>query len=261
MIKKIKNVKGILSDIDGTLYFKGKPIEGAIVAVDELRKKGIKLLFFTNTDSKTPDTIFKILQEMGFTVLKEEIFSPIIALKDFLSKYPDKKLFLVTTEEVKNEFKEFSHVKGSEEPDFVIIGDFRDNWDVHRLNQAFKYVLKGAELLGTQGNNYFLDQKGEPVIDTGSFVKLIANTANVTPIIFGKPSKEFFDQALKRLNLTKKESVVIGDDIESDIQGAINADIRSILVETGKGQFYKSKEAKFKPAQIIKSFASILHYI
>jgi len=124
MIKKIKNVKGILSDIDGTLYFKGKPIEGAIVAVDELRKKGIKLLFFTNTDSKTPDTIFKILQEMGFTVLKEEIFSPIIALKDFLSKYPDKKLFLVTTEEVKNEFKEFSHVKGSEEPDFVIIGDF-----------------------------------------------------------------------------------------------------------------------------------------
>jgi len=90
---------------------------------------------------------------------------------------------------------------------------------------------------------------------------LIANTANVTPIIFGKPSKEFFDQALKRLNLTKKESVVIGDDIESDIQGAINADIRSILVETGKGQFYKSKEAKFKPAQIIKSFASILHYI
>jgi len=261
MIKKIKNVKGILSDIDGTLYFKGKPTEAAIDAVNELRKKGIKLLFFTNTDSKTPDTIFKNLQGLGFTIFKEEIFTPIIALKEFLSKYPDTKLFLLTTEEVKNEFKEFNQVKGSEKPDFVIIGDFRDNWDVHRLNQAFKYVLKGAELLGTQGNNYFLDQKGEPVIDTGSFVKLIANTANVTPIIFGKPSKEFFDQALKRLNLTKKESVVIGDDIESDIQGAINADIRSILVETGKGQFYKSKEAKFKPAQIIKSFASILHYI
>ena len=45
MVKKIKNIKGILSDIDGTLYFKGKPTEGAINAVDELRKKGIKLLF------------------------------------------------------------------------------------------------------------------------------------------------------------------------------------------------------------------------
>jgi len=261
MIKKIKNVKGILSDIDGTLYFKGKPTEAAIDAVNELRKKGIKLLFFTNTDSKTPDTIFKNLQGLGFTIFKEEIFTPIIALKEFLSKYPDTKLFLLTTEEVKNEFKEFNQVKGSEKPDFVIIGDFRDNWDVNRLNQAFKYVFKGADLLGTQGNNYFLDQKGEPVIDTGSFVQMIAKTANVNSRIFGKPSKEYFDQAIRRINLINEELIVIGDDIDSDIKGAINANLKAVLVETGKGQFYKPENADIKPFLILKNFASILEYI
>ncbi|MFW9938773.1 MAG: HAD-IIA family hydrolase [Candidatus Thorarchaeota archaeon] len=260
-MKKLKSLKGILSDIDGTLFFKGKPTKGAINAVSELRKRGFNLLFFTNTDSKTPETIFKNLQGLGFTIFKEEIFTPIIALKEFLSKYPDKKLFLVTTEEVKNEFKEYNQIKGSEKPDFVIIGDFRDNWDVNRLNQAFKFVLKGAELLGTQGNNYFLDQKGEPVIDTGSFVQMIAKTANVNSRIFGKPSKEYFDQAIRRINLNNKELIVIGDDIESDIKGAINANLKAILVETGKGQFYKPENAEIKPDIILKTFASILEYI
>ncbi|MFX0059427.1 MAG: HAD-IIA family hydrolase [Candidatus Hodarchaeota archaeon] len=260
-MKKLENVKGILSDIDGTLYFKGKPTEGAIKAVNNLRKEGIKLLFFTNTDSKTPQTIYKNLQNLGFTVFKEEIFTPIIALKEFLSKSPDKRLFLVTTMEVKKEFQEFSQVKGSEIPDYVVIGDFRDNWDVNRLNQAFKYVLKGAKLLGTQGNKYFLDHEGEPVIDTGSFVNLIANAANIKARIFGKPSKDYFDQALKRIKLTNDESIVIGDDIESDIQGAINANIRAVLVETGKGKFYNPSIEKIKPNHVIKTFASILDYI
>ncbi|MFW9783232.1 MAG: hypothetical protein ACFFFB_13200, partial [Candidatus Heimdallarchaeota archaeon] len=52
--KDFSRIKGILSDIDGTLYFKGNPVSGAIEAISKLRKKGLKLLFFTNTDIKSP---------------------------------------------------------------------------------------------------------------------------------------------------------------------------------------------------------------
>ncbi len=258
----MKQIKGILADIDGTLYFKGSPISGTIEAVEKLRKKGIKLLFFTNTDSKSPRTVFNTLNEYGFSIKEREIFTPIIALKEFLAECPDKKIYLVTTEEVKEEFQKFRHIKGSEVPDFVIIGDFHDNWDVNRLNVAFQYVIKyNAILLGTQGNKYYLDRNGEPVIDTGSFVWMVANAANVTPKIFGKPSKEYFVQALKRLDLSAKNTVVIGDDIESDIEGALNANIRGILVKTGKGQFYQPSKARIKPDLVIESFSSILEYL
>ncbi|TET59024.1 MAG: HAD-IIA family hydrolase [Promethearchaeota archaeon] len=250
-------IKGLLVDIDGTLYFKGTPILGAIETVSNLRDKGVRLLFFTNTDSKSPRTVLNILQEYGFKINKDEIFTPIIALKEFLTKNPDKKSYLVTTEEVAEEFQEFPQVLGSEIPDFVIIGDFHDNWDVNRLNVAFKYVLKGAKLLGTQGNKYYLDRNGEPVIDTGSFVQMIANTANIIPKIFGKPSKEYFVQALNKLKLTPNEVLVVGDDLESDIQGAINSGIKGVLVKTGKGQFFDSKTTKIKPFKVIKSFSSI----
>jgi HAD superfamily hydrolase (TIGR01458 family) len=255
-----REIKGILTDIDGTLYFKGAPIQGAIETLSKLRGKGLKFLFFTNTDSKSPLTILKILQDYGFDITEDEIFTPIIALKEFLSQNPSKKSFFVTTREVERGFQDYPKVSGSEIPEFVIIGDFHDNWDVNRLNQAFKYVIKGAKLLGTQGNKYYLDRDGEPVIDTGSFVQTIAFAANVDPIIFGKPSKEYFFQALKRINLNSNEVIVVGDDPESDIQGAINAGINSILVRTGKGKFFKSGGSETKSFKIIDSFSSLINY-
>jgi HAD superfamily hydrolase (TIGR01458 family) len=255
----VKPIKGILSDIDGTLYFKGAPVPGTIEAVEVLREKGIKLLFFTNTDSKTPKNVYKSLIEYGFKVKEEEIFTPIIALKEFFKDNTNVRLYLVTTEEVKEEFQEFQHVKGTEIPDYVIIGDFRDNWDVNRLNKAFLYVIKHkAILLGTQGNKYFLDVNGEPVIDTGSFVHMIANAANVKPIIFGKPSKEYFLQALKKLNLPSENVIIVGDDIDTDILGAKNAKIRSFLVKTGKGQYFNPSRRSIMPLKVIESFATLI---
>ncbi|MFW9819789.1 MAG: HAD-IIA family hydrolase [Candidatus Thorarchaeota archaeon] len=255
--RKLTNIKGILTDIDGTLYFKGKPIPNSIETIRKLRKARIKILFLTNTDSKSPSTVYNILKEHGFNLEKDEVFTPIIAVKEFLLKHPHKKSYFVTTKEVAEELQEFNQIKNSEIPDFVIIGDFHDDWDIKRLNIAFKYVLKGAKLLGTQGNIYYLDQNGEPVIDTGSFIYMIANAANVTPIIFGKPSKEYFLQALEKLELDPNEVFVIGDDLESDIQGAINAGIKGILVKTGKGQFLNSTKLRFKPHLILDSFSSL----
>jgi len=257
----LANVRGILSDIDGTLVFKNKPISGAIDAVNELRKRNIKLIFFTNTDSKTPITIYKKLVDLGFSIKLEEIFTPIIALKEYLFHQPEVKIHLVTTEEVAREFDDFCKVDVSEIPDIVILGDFRDNWDVHRLNLAFKFVLKGAKLFGTQGNKYFLDSKGEPVIDTGSFVNMVASAASQSALIFGKPSREYFQQALNRLGVGKDESIVIGDDLYSDIHGANEFGIRSILVKTGKGQYYNSSETNIEPYSVIESFSSLLEFM
>ena len=261
-IKKLTNIKGLLIDLDGTLYFKGNPIPGAIETLKKLREIGLKFLLFTNTDSKSPQTILKFLQDYGFTVNKDELFTPIIALKEFLTKYRNKKSFFVTTAEVEKEFQDFPKVdsNGSEMPDFVIIGDFRDNWDVNRLNLAFKFIFKGAKLLGTQGNRYFLDRKGEPVLDTGSFVKLIASAADVVPQIFGKPSKEYFLQALNKLDLAANEVIVIGDDLETDIAGATNMGLIAFLVRTGKGQFYDSNISQTSPFTLIDSLSSILEY-
>lgn len=256
-----ENIAGILSDIDGTLYFKGKPTHDAVEAISDIRKKGLKLLFFTNTDSKSPQLVLKTLKDYGFDVNSEEIYTPIIALKEFLNENLDKKSYFITTKEIKKEFQEFPQVEGSEIPDFVILCDFHDDWDVNRLNQAFKYILKGAKLIGSQGNIYYLDRNGEPVLDTGSFINMISNASNSIAQIFGKPSKQFFEQALKKINIHKSEVIVIGDDVFSDIQGAKNSGLKGILVKTGKGRLYNNLIEDIKPDLVIENFSRILDYI
>ena len=141
------------------------------------------------------------------------------------------------------------------------MGDFHDDWDVNRLNVAFQHVMKGAKLLGTQGNIFYLNREGHPVIDTGSFVQMIARAANVELKIFGKPSKEYFLQAARLLNLEIKDVIVIGDDYDSDICGAINTGIRSILVKTGKGGFYEERGGVQPPTLILDSFSKIVEYL
>ncbi len=260
-IEPLGNVRGVLCDIDGTLYFKGSPIPGAIDAVSELRKARIKLLFLTNTDSKSPKTVYRQLIDFGFSLEEEEIFTPISALQTFLLENRDKKIFLLASKEVEEEFQRFNLVHYDETPDYVIISDFSDNWDVNRLNTAFKYLLRGAKLFGTQGNRYCLDHKGKPQIDTGSFVRMLADAAQVPFSLFGKPSTGFFVQALNKIGLKAKECVVVGDDIESDIKGARKVGIKSVLVRTGKAKGSVSFEKSMEPFLIINSFGSLVEYI
>ena len=119
-------------------------------------------------------------------------------------------------------------------------------------------MLKGAKLFGTQGNRYCLDKNGRPLIDTGSFVRMLSEAASVPYKIFGKPSKEFFDQALNKIHLKPEECIVVGDDIESDICGAINAGIKPVLVKTGKATKYENSEKNTKPFLVIHDFETLL---
>ena len=259
MKKKLGFVRGILCDIDGTLYFRGKVIPYAIETVSYLRDKGYKIVFLTNTDSKPPIEVVNTLLNFGFSVKSDDIFTPIIAIKKYISQFPDKKSFFLVSEQVKPEFQTFPQISEDELPDFVVISDFSDDWRIERLNQAFKYVLKGAKLIGSQGNRYFLDRDGNPKIDTGSLVRMVADAANVLPLILGKPNSDYFKLALEKIGVNTNEAIIIGDDIESDIQGAENAGIKGVLVKTGKGQmeFQKNYQSNIEPFLTLKSFSEL----
>ena len=259
MIEKLGFVRGILCDIDGTLYFKGRVIPYAVETVSYLRDNGYKIVFLTNTDSKAPHEVVNTMLNYGFSVKPDDVFTPIIAIKEYISQFPDKKTYFLVSEQVKPEFEQFSQVTEDDIPDFVVISDFSDDWRIERLNTAFNYVLKGAKLIGSQGNRYFLDRDGNPKIDTGALIRMVANAAQVKPLILGKPNPDYFKMALKKINIDTNEAIIIGDDIESDIKGAENAGIRGFLVETGKGQkkFRMNYHSKIEPFLTLKTFSEL----
>ncbi|HHV09637.1 MAG TPA: hypothetical protein GXX75_05070 [Clostridiales bacterium] len=80
------NVKAIFFDLDGTLYFKGNAIKGAVETVDYLKSKGYICRFLTNTDSKQTSEILDRVTHMGFHISLDEIFTPVTASVKFLER-------------------------------------------------------------------------------------------------------------------------------------------------------------------------------
>ena len=240
----------MLLDLDGTLYVGDKPIPGAVEAVKRLKER-YPVRFITNTTTKPRKVIFQKLQRMGFPVEEEEIFSALTATKEFL-KERNAGAFLVLTDLAKEEFKDLQDLP----VEYVVIGDARENMNYKNLNKAFRYLLKGAKLVAAAKNRYYRDKDGELSLDAGPFVVGLEYATGQEAILIGKPNREFFLKAVESMGLKPEEVAVVGDDIEADIKGGIDAGLFGILVKTGK--FKPSDlEKGIKPDLVIDSIADL----
>ena len=247
---KITDVKGLLIDLEGVLYSDNKLIPGSIEAIKEFRKNNLKLRFLTNTTTTPRKLIFNKLQDFGFNIKEEEIFTPIIATKNYLRDNRVKKIALVTNVEIIEEFNDYEITQKN--PEVVIMGDIYKNFKWEIMDRIFKLVyLENSALIALHQNKYSM-RDGKISLDLGPFVKAIEYSSGKRSILMGKPEKNFFDLAVKDLEIKKDNILMIGDDITSDIEGSINANLKAIQVKTGK---FQEKDLKYptQPLYLIES--------
>ena len=246
--------KAFLIDIDGTLYFRGEPCPGAIETVNYLRQEKYQLRFLTNTTAKTPKMLHAQMQALGFDIYEDEIFNATYACLQYLRSQPRASCHFMVDNAVKAFFKEIP--VDNDAPDFVVVGDYGEGFDFHTLNHAFRLLMNGAELIALQKGLYWFSSEGV-FLDCGAFVTLMEAAAGKTATVMGKPSETFFKIALESLQLSPGEAVVIGDDITSDIVGAKNMKMRSILVRTGKFKPNQLENPVAKPTWVLNSIAEL----
>ena len=249
-----KKIKGFLLDLDGVLYIIDKPIEGAQETLKKLKEK-YPVRFITNTTTKPRKVVYEKLIKMGFDVKEEEIFSALEATKQFL-KERNAGAFLILTDLALEDMKDIKR----EPVEYVVIGDARDNFTYENMNKAFRYLMDGAELLAAAKNKYFRDKDGKLSLDCGAYITGLEFATGKKAKLIGKPNKNFFLLAIKSMGLKPEEVAVIGDDIESDVQGAMEAGLKGILVKTGKFT-PQDLEKDIKPDLIIENINQILEYI
>ena len=246
--------KAFLIDMDGTLYFKGEPCPSAIETVNYLRQEKYQLRFFTNTTAKTPKMLHAQMEALGFDIYENEIFNATYACLQYLRSQPKARCHFMVDDAVKAFFKEIPIDDNA--PDFVVVGDYGEGFDFHTLNHAFRLLMDGAELIALQKNLYWFSSKGM-FLDCGAFVTLLEAAAGKTATVMGKPSETFFNIALESLQLSANETVVVGDDITSDILGAERMEMRSILVRTGKFKPSQLENPVAKPTWVLDSIAEL----
>ena len=221
-------IKGVLLDLSGTIYIGNEPVPRAVEAVERLHAQKIPLQYLTNSSRVSRQQILDRLQSMGLAVTGDEIFTAPQAIRAYLQEH-HLSPWLLVHQNLEAEFADL--VDGP--PDAVVLCDAADGFSYAALNRAFQLLQGGARLLAVGDNRYF--REGEEMsLDAGPFVRALEYAAGAEAIILGKPSPAFFHAAISQLGCRPGEVLMVGDDVFTDVNGALKAGLKAALVQTGK---------------------------
>jgi len=85
----------------------------------------------------------------------------------------------------------------------------------------------------------------------GGTIAALEAVTGVKAISIGKPEPILYQQALEKLGTTADNTIAIGDRLNTDILGAVNAGMRSILVLTGISSQEDIKDVDYSPTWIM----------
>jgi HAD superfamily hydrolase (TIGR01458 family) len=251
------DVKGFLIDLDGVLYVGESAIEGAREAINLLQQKNYRFRFVSNTTRKCRGTIAERLHRMGFSIDERSIFTPPLAAIAKMNAAGKHRCMLITTGDVHKDFEQWCEKDtGSDTIDYVVVGDAGEAMTYEKLNRAFRLINAGAELIALEKDRFWMAHDGL-MLSAGPFVAALEFATGKSATIMGKPSRQFFDMALKDMGLPAEQVAMIGDDIITDVAGARKAGMKAVLVRTGKYSKSALDSAAIKPTAVIDSIAKI----
>lgn len=245
---------GLLIDLDGVLYVEDEPIEGSAETVAAIRDRGLTCRFVTNTTSRSRRQILERLGRLGFEVAPEELITPAALARARCADAGHSRVALVMNEQVKEDFEGLT--EADEDVDAVIMGDLGEAFGFPILNQTFRQVMDGAELIALQKNRFWMTPEGL-ALDAGPFVAAIEYATGREALVVGKPAAAFFELVLEGMGLEPGRAAMVGDDVETDVGGAIEAGLSGILVRTGKYRREFVERSGIEPTATIDSIARL----
>lgn len=221
-------VRGLLLDLDGTLYVGASPVPGALDAIGRLKGAGLPVRYVTNTTRRPRREVAGGMRDLGFEVGEDEVFTPARAAVAIIGG--GSCLPLVA----EGLLEDLSDVAiDDERPDYVLVGDLGEGFTYGRLDAAFRCLMEGAGLIALQKNRFWQTDTGLS-LDAGPFVAALEYASGKQAAVVGKPQAGFFGAALGAMGLEVGEVAMVGDDPESDVAGAKRVGLGAIQVRTGK---------------------------
>lgn len=228
----VKQYKGYLIDLDGTMYKGTEQIEAAGEFVAQLVKNQLPYLFVTNNSSQTPEQVAKRLIQFQIPATAESVFTTSQATANFISeKKHDATVYAIGETGLRQALINKGLELVDDHPDFVVMGIDREI-TYEKLTKACLAVRNGATFISTNGDIALPTERGF-LPGNGALTSVVAVSTNTQPIFIGKPEALIIEQALQVLGTDKKDTLMVGDNYDTDIKAGINCGLDTLLVHTG----------------------------
>ncbi|MGA6870511.1 HAD-IIA family hydrolase [Streptomyces pratensis] len=257
----MERIGAVLIDIDGVLTVSWEPLPGAVEAMEALRAAEVPLALVTNTTSRTRAAIARRLADSGFPVGPDDILTaPGVTAAHLRERHPGARCLLINTGDVRGDLSGVPLVEEEDGegavPDVVVLGGAGAAFTYAALNRAFHLVQQGAVLVAMHRNLYWRTADGLD-LDSGAFLLGLERAARTEAVVTGKPSGAFFAAALAHLGADPARTLMVGDDIETDVLAAQHHGITGVLVRTGKYRPETHAAADGAPDHVVDSFADV----
>ncbi|WP_375433032.1 HAD-IIA family hydrolase [uncultured Friedmanniella sp.] len=223
-----------LFDLDGVVYLGPVAVVGAVDGIAELRRRGCTLGFVTNNAARSPRAVAEHLVELGIEAGKSDVVTSAQAAAHLLvARFgPGARILTVGGEGVLDALAEsgLQAVRSADDDPVAVIQGFGLALAWQELNEAAIAINRGAYWVATNDDPTRPTDRGL-VPGNGAAVAAVRFAVSVTPEVAGKPYRPLLDDTIARLGAT--HPIFVGDRLDTDIAGAVNAGLDSLLVLSG----------------------------
>jgi 4-nitrophenyl phosphatase len=255
---RLHRLRYLLIDLDGVLYTGSTPLPHADAFIGWLRTRVIPFRLVTNNATLTPAQYVEKLAAMAIEVTPAEIFTSALATAAFLEAEGARgQAAYAVGEAGLLEALQQSGVRiTADRPQWVVAGLDR-SLTYEKLATAALAVQAGARFVGTNPDTSLPTERGL-VPGAGAIQAAIVAATGVTPTVIGKPQPLMLRLAMESLGGSTENTAVLGDRLDTDIQGAIAAGLPSILVLTGVSTRAEAAASPAQPDLIVDDLAQLM---
>ncbi|RBP61874.1 HAD superfamily hydrolase (TIGR01450 family)/HAD superfamily hydrolase (TIGR01549 family) [Brevibacterium sanguinis] len=250
----------VLFDLDGVVYRGPEPVPGAAEGIAFLRDAAIPLSFVTNNATRTPEAVAARITDLGIDTTAAEVTTSAQVLAARLAeKYGAGALIFVvgtTGLEVALESHGLRITRSLDDGPVALAQGLDPQIDYSTIVAAGDAVRSGLDWWASNPDYSMPSPSGE-VPGNGAFVEMVARLTGARPTIVGKPSPHMLDHAARRLGA--RRPLMIGDRLDTDIEGGSAAGFETALVLTGVHDIHDAlvAPAHRRPTHILPSLRGL----
>ncbi|MFP4437441.1 MAG: HAD-IIA family hydrolase [Chloroflexaceae bacterium] len=253
------SVRTLLFDMDGVLYRGKTQLPGARDMLAFCERVGIAYACITNNSTNTPQRYEQKLAEMGMSVPAERVLTSALVTGRYLrNHYPrGTTVYPIGMEGLHRAlFDDDYFVLEEAEPQLVVQGaDFDIGYE--KLKRGCLAIRAGARFISTNPDKTFPSEEGL-IPGAGALLAALQAASGVEPEVIGKPQPTMFRVALELLDSSPEQALVVGDRLDTDIAGAQNAGLRSLLILTGVTRREELEQSAIQPDAVLDGLPDLL---
>lgn len=226
-----EDVKIVMFDLDGTIYYGSKMIPGARDAIEHCRKAGKRVFFLTNNSTKTRRQIFERLTGMGVPCAFDEVLTSGYVAALYAQRERLANVYVCGSDSLIEECESLGvTVSEPEAAENLLIG-FDPSFDYAKLAEGVRVALRAHRIIACNMERTYPGEGAKLFPGCGGMVAPIEWCAGRhADFVVGKPNTLMLDMVCDWFNLAPNEMLMVGDTYESDILMANKKGCLSVLL-------------------------------